>query len=548
MLSRSLKQNGYLMQALTTMQAAYWVGRQSAAPLGGMSAHLYAEFDAGDLDAERLSRAVAALYLHHPMLRLRLTGDGMQTIAAPGLLHRLHLDDWRHADAAELERALAAKRLAKSTQRLPLEQGVPCDISLTLLPGNRGRLHVDLDMIAGDAMSFRRLLEDLAAFYHRCPAAPAPDRPVAYFDYLAQRAAEPGLPERRARAQRWWRERLAQLPPAPHLLRTPDACRSDRLALQLNAGESQALAAAAQRQHVTLSTLFLALFALTVGYGWRMTRFRLNVPLFHRDPDLKGADDIVGDFSNLVLLGVELDHAESLHAFCHRLMAQLAELIEHADYSGVSVMRDLSRLHGNLQPSPVVFTAGFGIRGKTLFSEQVTRTFGPLGWVISQGPQVALDAQVAHNDDGILINWDVRLDAFPEPVLPRLLACYQALLRQAARQSDAFGQPLSQLLARCVPDALAQQAPVRQLLHRLLARAAPGAALSDDDDIRRLQLPDAGLNAVLGVLNKYLATALTPQDVANHCTPATLAALICERAPGAAEGARTLLKALAPQA
>lgn len=56
------------------------------------------------------------------------------------------------------------------------------------------------------------------------------------------------------------------------------------------------------------------------------------------------------------------------------------------------------------------------------------------------------------------------------------------------------------------------------------------------------------MNAVLGVLNKYLATALTPQDVANHCTPATLAALICERAPGAAEGARTLLKALAPQA
>ncbi len=42
-------------------------------------------------------------------------------------------------------------------------------------------------------------------------------------------------------------------------------------------------------------------------------------------------------------------------------------------------MRDLSRLHGSLQPSPVVFTAGFGIRGKTLFSERVTDTFGRLG-------------------------------------------------------------------------------------------------------------------------------------------------------------------------
>ena len=176
-----------------------------------------------------------------------------------------------------------------------------------------------------------------------------------------------------------------------------------------------------------------------------------------------------------MLLGVELNPTENLSAFCRRLMTQLAELIEHADYPGVSVMRDLSRLHGSLQPSPVVFTAGFGIRGKTLFSERVTDTFGRLGWVISQGPQVALDAQVAHVDDGILINWDVRLDAFPEQVLPRLLACYRALLH-GRTANGAFDRPLSQLLAQCTPDALAQQAPVRQVLHRLLARVAPRPA------------------------------------------------------------------------
>lgn len=201
----------------------------------------------------------------------------------------------------------------------------------------------------------------------------------------------------------------------------------------------------------------------------------------------------------------------------------------------------------SLQPSPVVFTAGFGIRGKTLFSERVADTFGPLGWVISQGPQVALDAQVAHVDDGILINWDVRLDAFPEHVLPRLLACYRALLHLAARQAGVFDRPLSQLLAQCTPDALAQQAPVRQVLHRLLARVAPEASLHDHDDIHRLALPDAGVNALLAVLNKYLAAALTAQDLAAHPSPAALAALICQRSPEAGRHAKTLLAALAPQ-
>ena len=215
-----------------------------------------------------------------------------------------------------------------------------------------------------------------------------------------------------------------------------------------------------------------------------------------------------------MLLGVELNPTENLSAFCRRLMTQLAELIEHADYPGVSVMRDLSRLHGSLQPSPVVFTAGFGIRGKTLFSERVTDTFGRLGWVISQGPQVALDAQVAHVDDGILINWDVRLDAFPEQVLPRLLACYRALLH-GRTANGAFDRPLSQLLAQCTPDALAQQAPVRRAAPAAGA-GGPEAGLRDHDDIRRLALPDAGVNALLTVLNKYLAAGLTAQDLAAH--------------------------------
>lgn len=69
------------------------------------------------------------------------------------------------------------------------------------------------------------------------------------------------------------------------------------------------------------------------------------------------------------------------------------------------------------------------------------------------------------------------------------------------------------------PDALAQQAPVRQVLHRLLARVAPEAGLHDHDDIHRLPLPDAGVNALLTVLNKYLAAALTAQDLAAHPSP-----------------------------
>ncbi|HGY5663492.1 TPA: glutamate racemase, partial [Serratia marcescens] len=81
----------------------------------------------------------------------------------------------------------------------------------------------------------------------------------------------------------------------------------------------------------------------------------------------------------------------------------------------------------------------------------------------------------------------------------------------------------------------------------LLARVAPEAGLRDHDDIRRLALPDAGVNALLTVLNKYLAAGLTAQDLAAHSSPAALAALICQRSPEVGRHAKTLLAALAPQ-
>lgn len=115
-------------------------------------------------------------------------------------------------------------------------------------------------------------------------------------------------------------------------------------------------------------------------------------------------------------------------------------LLAHQSYPGVSVMRDLSRLHGGLQTSPVVFTAGVDLPGGELFSERVLRVFGPLIHTVSQGPGVALDAQVAALDGGLLINWDVRLDALPESWLRALFDAYAALLRRLAASPDLVSE------------------------------------------------------------------------------------------------------------
>src|SRR6202021_1644509 len=72
------------------------------------------------------------------------------------------VQDLRRLAADAVERRLAAIRDAKSHQQL---DGAVFELALTLLPGERSRLHVDLDMQAADAMSYRTLMSDLAALY-----------------------------------------------------------------------------------------------------------------------------------------------------------------------------------------------------------------------------------------------------------------------------------------------------------------------------------------------------------------------------------------------
>ncbi len=64
----------------------------------------------------------------------------------------------------------------------------------------------------------------------------------------------------------------------------------------------------------------------------------------------------------------------------------------HAAYSGLEVLRDLGRYRGEPVLAPVVFTSALDLG--ELFPDKVIETFGEPVWIISQGPQVLLDAQV----------------------------------------------------------------------------------------------------------------------------------------------------------
>ncbi|ELH4234465.1 amino acid adenylation domain-containing protein [Vibrio fluvialis] len=427
------------MHEMTTLQAAYWVGRQSTTPRAGDAAHLYIEFEGKGIDETRLAAAVHTLFARHEMLRVTVSEDGQWSVGELNEFHALQVLDWRALDAADCDERLRVIREQKTHQKLALNQGQGAEFVLTQLSDDRFRLHVDVDMIAADAQSFRLMIEALVAAYHG-ELSDARSALFAEFQRQMTTSAQQALA---ARDRRYWRALQSTIAPAPKLPErdpvNPDsaAVHTERLAFELSAQQRAQLEAFAAQHHLSLSAVSLGAFNALLADALKQPAFRINMPLFYRP---QGFDDTVGDFANLTLFSANCAPNVPLLTLFEQTQHQLMACLEHRHYSGVNVMRDLSRQQGSLQTSPVVFTSGWDIGGD-LYSQRVHDTLGDMVWACSQGAHVLLDAQIVPYKRGVLINWDVRTDSVPREFYQSLFTRYVALLSELAERPERVLQP-----------------------------------------------------------------------------------------------------------
>ncbi|WP_399896667.1 amino acid adenylation domain-containing protein [Streptomyces sp. BBFR51] len=436
---------------LATMQHAYWIGRQDGQPLGGVAAHFYVELDGREVDPDRLDTALRALVLRHGMLRAVFDEEGRQRVGPPGAPLTVH--DLRDRALQDAVTELELLRERNTHARPDVTSGDVFRAALCLLPDGRTRLQIDLDMMAGDALSLRVLLSDLRRFYD-CPD----DQPRAlgldYRTYLAKHDARRKA-EREQHAA-WWGERLHELPRAPRLPTTVDPLtpvsaadttltHARRLHHWLGPADKAALISAARRHGITPAAALATGFAEVIAAWSDSRRFLLNLPLFDREmftPDVAG---LVGDFSSSILLDADMSASLPFSRQARGLQERLQEGISHGAYGGVEVLRDLARAEGTPVMAPVVYTSAIGLG--EIFEQDVQESFGRPSWIISQGPQVYLDAQVTELDGGLLLNWDVRDGVFEAGVPDAAFDAYRGLITRLIADPDAWARPVDGLLA-----------------------------------------------------------------------------------------------------
>lgn len=493
---------------LAPIQHAMWVGRHGEQELGGVAAHLYVEFDGAAVDPERLRAAAAKLAARHPMLRQEILPDGTQRIGDRGLPVTVY--DLRDADEDTAAEYLERTRDHKSHQLLVDEV---LQLSLSLLPGGGTRLHVDMDMQAADAVSYRNFMADLAALYR---GVELPELGYTYRAYRARHTATTPPPSEED--LRWWAERVPDLPEPPALPLVPRAdqanpLRSIRLWHIFDVPTRDALFAAAHRRGITPAMAVAATYSHALARWSTNSRFLLNLPMFGREPYHPDVDRLVGDFTSSLMLDIDLADTATAAQRARAVQEVLHATAAHSAVSGLNVLRDMSRHRGTQTLATIVYTSALGLGD--LFAGDVTDQFGEPVWTISQGPQVLIDAQATPLANGLMINWDVRVEAFP-PGVPEAMFAYQRAELERLATDDASWDGVD-------PPALSAES--RAIRERDNATGFPPSGDNLIDGFYRNAEADPAATAVIGtggtltygeVRDKALAIAAALQSRGVH--------------------------------
>lgn len=426
---------------LSEMQYSFWAGQQST----DVSAHLYIEFDGHNIDPDKLNQAIRLLLKIHPMLRAAISIHAEQSITKYDPAYQIPIDDWRDVDNKKASYLLANKRHRLAHQKMSIEDGQVVAFSLTQLPEDAYRLHIDVNMIAADAPSILLMYQDLASLYAGNHEAVKVSQ-QSYFTYLQSVEQDEVYQQAIQQDQAWWRNRLTDIAPPPSLPLITDKLRVDSYQCDsihhlFSTRDKKALQQIAHAYQVSPSTLMLGVFAITVGRWSSSNRFRLNLPTFKRKPYHEDVGHLVGDFTNLLIFSIELFESETFGTLLKRLEEERQVCMRHSSYSGINVLRDLSKLHEDTETAPIVYTCGLDYG--EIIPEQVRQTLGEPGWCVSQGPMVDLDVQVAEHKDGLLVNWDIRTAAFPKGVIESMFASYIDMVQTLLSTPTALESPLS---------------------------------------------------------------------------------------------------------
>lgn len=412
--------NAYSPFPLTEVQSAYLIGRTGAYANGNTACHGYAEFrfnNPHDFTAQDCQQAWQKVVQAHPMLKVRISAEGWQHIDE-SIDVPLHIE----TVTEKSDFASAQQQIREQLRHKQYTIENPPYFNIVLIDGEEEKsLHLSVDLILTDFLGLQTLLNDFIQAL-RFPNQNLSTPSLSFRDYLAYQQKQQDSPlgqQRKAQALSYWKEQVAQLPPAMILggrtmsENNQATAQYRRRAFILPSKKWQVLNQQIRNAGLTPNALALAILARVARRYGNSAQSTITATLLDRMPICEDVGRIVGDFTSTLLLTID-GGKDSLLERAHRIQNTLFTALEHRALSGMEISRLYERETGNKQTfSDVVVTSTIGA---SIYSQE-SPLENDLTLGLSQTPQVLLDVQLSDHQQDLAIVWDSREGGFPEAVL-----------------------------------------------------------------------------------------------------------------------------------
>tara|TARA_R110002050_G_scaffold110363_1_gene222453 strand:+ start:46750 stop:52233 length:5484 start_codon:yes stop_codon:yes gene_type:complete len=402
--------------ALSELQTAYLLGRNNLYNSGGVDSKLYVEINIWDADFDNIENIINNLIIAHPMLRAVMVDNYNQRILKTTPKYKLpYVDIQTNKNQESYLKSAREDMLYKQIDPFtwPL-----FDFKFFKLTKNKSRLFLAIDILIGDANSWRILMADFVAYYNNTKYQHEKIQ-LTYRDYILYKEHLKAS-ERYQNAKQYWLNRIDTIYPYPKIPVNEGYSEHKNIFTRkkfiLKEVQWNLLKELASQLKITPTSLLLSIYSEVLSYYSDSDKFTLNLTLSQRPSEIDGFDKVIGDFTSLTLLTVNQE-AKTFGERTKAIQKQLWEDIEHRWFDGVTVIQELrKKLQVYDAPiMPYVFTSTLELGN---YFEDWTSPFrADIEYSIGQTPQVYLDYQTFEVNGDLIVVWDYIDSFFPEGLI-----------------------------------------------------------------------------------------------------------------------------------
>lgn len=342
---------------LTDIQNSYVVGRNTMYELGGVACHGYIEMSFDKvLDIKRLEIAWNKVIQKHDMLRAIVSNSGYQIVQEAVPYVTIQCLDLRITEGNnETDKNDFRRRLAN--KQYELGKWPMCDLALTV-ENEKSIIHLSLDMLIADFVSTNIILHDLETFYENPDLIIVPT--TLYRDVvLYQNQKRTIKTVERNVAEKYWSDKIPSMGEAPDLPLKDDYALDNAKFTQkkvfLNHDMWMSFVENARKFKVTPSILIMASFAEVLGLWSSNNKFCINTTILNRPDVTQDVNKIVGDFTDVNVTAIALDFSKNFIERARTIQNDLWVDLEHNAFSGVEVLRKMTKDRKKNIIIPVVY-------------------------------------------------------------------------------------------------------------------------------------------------------------------------------------------------